>query len=301
MSTNTITSELQRNTIMEAALTAFAAAITPLNAFSTVFQSVPLAGTNKVEVPYYPLVSAASTDFVAATGYTFGDTSTSTKEVTVNKRKFQSMSFTSDELRRQAALDPEKLGQMKGQKLAEDVLADIWGSILAATFGNGYVGASSAFGVEDVIDIRKVCEQAKWPKVGRSLILNGEFDAALMKDTNIRLANSLGDNSAIREGNVGRLVGFDYYNSELVPANGENLVGFAAYQSALLVAFSPIEPAPGVRQNLSAYEVMTAPSGITIEYRAWGDPDLDTDKAVLEVNYGSAAGEAAALKRIATA
>ena len=47
---------------------------------------------------------------------------------------------------------------------------------------------------------------------------------------------------------------------------------------------------------------MTDPeTGISIEYRKWFDADLDTMKSVMEVNYGYAVGEAAALKRIVSA
>ncbi len=99
-----------------------------------------------------------------------------------------------------------------------------------------------------------------------------------------------------------RLSGFDVHPTTGVPANGENLVGFASYPSAVLVGFSPIEPAESVRRMLTAYEVVEDPeTGIYIEYRAWGDPDTDSHKEVIEVNYGYAIGEAAALKRIVSA
>jgi hypothetical protein len=42
-------------------------------------------------------------------------------------------------------------------------------------------------------------------------------------------------------------------------------------------------------------------TGIYIEYRAWGDPDSDSFKEVIECNYGFAMGEAAALKRMVSA
>jgi hypothetical protein len=37
---------------------------------------------------------------------------------------------------------------------------------------------------------------------------------------------------------------------------------------------------------------------LTLEYRRWGDPDIDTAKQVIECNYGFGLGEEAALKRI---
>ena len=54
-----------------------------------------------------------------------------------------------------------------------------------------------------------------------------------------------------------------------------------------------------MRERLTAYEVATDPeTGLTIEYRLWGDPDSDSRKEVFECNYGYVKGDGAALKRI---
>lgn len=42
-------------------------------------------------------------------------------------------------------------------------------------------------------------------------------------------------------------------------------------------------------------------TGLTLEYRAWGDADSDTSKEIIECNYGFGVGESAALKRIVSA
>lgn len=298
---NTIDSELQLNTVLESALTGFKKKIIALKGFSTVFKSVVLEGTNKVLVPYYPLETAASTDFNGT--YTFGNTDTQGKEVTINKRKYQSLKRTSDEYNRQPAFDPEKFGQMKGEKLAEDVFADILSVVTNAKYGAAAViQPALGFDIADIIKLREACNAAEWPKVGRSLILDSAYDAALLGDNNVRFATNLGDNSAIREGEVGRILGFDYFNTELIPDNGENLVGMAIYSSAILVAFSPIEPEPSVMDRLTAYEMVTDPeTGLTLEYRQWGDPETDSGKYVIECNYGYGVGETAAIKRITSA
>jgi hypothetical protein len=85
---NTVDSELNLNTILDSALRAFKSAVIPLTAFATIFRDVVLKGTNKVEVPYFPLVTAASKDF--DTCYVFDDSYAQDKrEVTINKRKYQ--------------------------------------------------------------------------------------------------------------------------------------------------------------------------------------------------------------------
>lgn len=299
---NTIDANLKLNLILDAAMVAFTEMLTPLALFSTAFYDIPLKGTDKVEVPYYPLETAASKDFDGTYKFDVGS-NTQSKEITVDRRKYQSLAWTSSELRRQPKLDPEQLGRMKGQKLAEDVLADIWGLITNANYGAAvFTGAATDFDVDDVIDIEVACNVAKWPNIGRGLILAPAYTGGLKKDMN---ANG-GMATFARDGN-GALINFpgmhsfSFANSNLIPGNAENLVGFASYMSAILIGFSPIEPAPEVMEKLSDYRVVSNDMGLSLEYRAWGDADTDTAKRTLEVNYGRSLGEVAALKRIVSA
>ena len=61
------------------------------------------------------------------------------------------------------------------------------------------------------------------------------------------------------------------------------------------------QPAEGVRAQLVAYEIATDPAtGISFNYRKWGEAQADRDYEVIECAYGYAAGVAAAIKRITT-
>ena len=80
---NVIPAALKRDVILNNAMRQFKRRILPVMAFATAFRSVPLQGTNKILVPYFPLDSSASTDFGGT--YVIGNTSeVQTKEVTVN-------------------------------------------------------------------------------------------------------------------------------------------------------------------------------------------------------------------------
>lgn len=298
----TISSELKLNVVLDSALVALREALLPLNAFSTVFNNVALQGTDKISIPFFPLATDSTSDFSGT--YSFGDTNAiNSREVTINKRKYQSLSFTSAELARQPYFNPEQIGFLKGRKLAEDILVDILSVVTAANYGTAiHTGAASAFDSDDLISIKTALDQAKWPKSSRSVILDSTYEGALLKDTSIKNAAAVGTASAIQQGVLPQIAGFDVRSTNLIPENGENLVGMAALPQALLIAFSPIAPGPGVRSNLTAYETVVDPeTGLTIEYRSWGDPDTDTEKAVMEVNYGFAKGQEEALKRIVSA
>lgn len=291
---NTISSELKINVLLDTALIALKQALLPVRAFSTAFYDVPLKGTDKVSVPYFPLHTIASKDFDGT--YSFEGSTTDSREVTINKRKYQPLAFTSAEIARQPKLNPEQIGMMKGQKLAEDILADILSVVTLANFGAPiFTGATSAFDSDDVIDMKTALDIAKWPKIGRSLIIDSAYEGVLLKDNDIKNAAAVGSPSAVQQGNLPTIAGFDIRGTNLLPDNGEHLVGMAVLPSGIIIGFSPIQP------NMSTieYQVVTDPeTGLTLEYRKWEDPDTDTHKSVIECNYGYAAGEAAAIKRL---
>ena len=300
---NQIDSDLQLDTILDAALEAFKTVILPLRAFSTVFNDVVLNGTDKVNVEYYPLTASPSRDFKGK--YIFDGTETNARDVTINKRKYQSLSLSSRDLARQPRLKPEKLGAKKGLRLAADVLSDILSVVTTSNFGAPiYTGPASSFDVDVVADIKAALTKANWPQFGRGLIVNADYDNALFKDNALLLAYASGDGGEqLRSGIVRPFAGFDdYVGTPFLPANGQNIVGMAVHESAILTAFSPIQPAPNVMKNLADYRKVTdEESGLTLEYRAWGDPGADVDKAVIECNYGYAVGSQEALKLITSA
>lgn len=297
---NTIASELQITNILDAALRALKQTLIPLQAFTTVYRNVPLLGTDKVSVPFHPLETAASADFNGT--YAMADSTTNVREVTVNKRKYQSMGFTSSELARQPQLNLSEIGMKKGFKLAEDVMKDILSSVTLANFGTAvHTGTAANFDISDVIDIRQACDEAYWPQTNRSLFIDASYDANLLKQTNISKSLDFGGSEAIRQGRIPQLVGFNYFPSTLIPTNSQNLKGFAVTDNAILVAFSPVPPA-GSLANVVNYSSVTDPeTGLTVEYRSWADPDTDSTRDVIEVNYGYAKGDAAAIKRIVSA
>jgi hypothetical protein len=298
----TISSELKLNVVLDSALMALRESLLPINAFSTVYNSVPLQGTDKISVPFFPLATDATSDFDGT--YSFNDSNAiNSREITVNKRKYQALSFTSSELARQPYFNPEQFGFLKGRKLAEDILRDILGVVTLANFGAPILtSAASAFDSDDLISMKTTLDQSKWAKSSRTLIIDNAYEGALLKDAGIKNAAAVGTASAIQNGRLPQIAGFDVVGTNLIPGNSQNLVGMVALPEAILVAFSPIKPSPGVLNHLTAYEVAVDPeTGLTIEYRSWADPDTDTEKQVLEVNYGFALGHAAALKRIVSA
>src|SRR6185312_3814737 len=66
---NTMSASLLRQVILSELMRAFRREFSTLSIFSHNYKDVALQGTDKVEVPYYPLDTTASTEFVQANGY----------------------------------------------------------------------------------------------------------------------------------------------------------------------------------------------------------------------------------------
>jgi hypothetical protein len=298
----TVPSALKRDVLLRQGMRAFKNRILPVMAFARKFESVPLEGTNKVTVPYFPLASGASSDWNPATGYVIGQNQAlQTKEVTINKRKFRGVAFTSDEWNRQPYLNQEEFIRLEAEKLADDVFADIWTLVTAANYAGTTLaaGAASAFDLDEVLSLRRLCGEANWPKVPRGLVLDGAYWENLHKDT--RLGNqNYGSAGAAQEGAVsGKVGGFSPYEVPLLPDNGaEKVVGAAIYPSAILVGFAPIRPHPALMKVIDYQVITDSDTGLSLEYRQFVDPKLDSVSEVIECNYGFNIGEAAALKRI---
>jgi len=298
---NNISADLKRNVILTQGMRAFKRNIVNLGIFSTRFNNIPLEGTNKIAVPYYPLDTAAANDFADGTGYEFNESSdTEDKDVTINKRKYKPFNFYSHQLARQPYFDVERLMMMKAEQLGIDVWTDVLSLFTLADYGAAVKAeAADTFDSDDVTDIATACDEAEWPDAGRALVLKSSYHGNLRKDPSLKNADKSGSDSTLREGSTGRVDRFDIFQTPRFPANGENLVGLAVLPPAALVATSPIAPGPAVRQQLLSYDVVVDPDlGISFEYRHWGNPDQDEEREVVECNYGYNKGQTEAAKRI---
>jgi hypothetical protein len=219
----------------------------------------------------------------------------------VDKRKYQPLAYSSSELSRQPALAVGEVLARKSEKLAHDVIQDVLSVVTAENFGaHAFVGAAGDFDLDSIADLKGVADVANWPARGRSMILKSSYDVALLKTPGIQSAADFGSSEPTRDGRITGVYGFRYHVADSIPANAENLVGVICAKPAVLVAFSPIMPAENIKGL--TYELATdIESGLTLEYRRWGNPDMDQSREVIEANYGYAVGEAAALKRMVSA
>ena len=326
---NAMSTQLLRQVIMSEVMRAFRRQFASLSIFSHNFGNVPLEGTDKMEVPYYPLDTVASSEFTYANGYVIApNAQTLSKEVFVggigngvatpgSGRKYKALQFTAYEIRRQPWLDIQKLSVMAGEQLAIDVRGDIIGTqINAANFGNAiFTGAAGGFDHTIVGNtLLTAAINAYWPLRGRNVVLAPQYYTNLAIDPGITPLLAIGTTDVLREGIVGGLYGFEsIIHDPLIPVANSirggdgaaiagtdpNLAGFMAWPSAVLVATAPIMPPPGVLKKLVAYEQITDDqTGLSFTYQFFGDETRNRDNEIIECSYGSGLGELKALFRL---
>lgn len=306
LAANTIDPNLKRTVILNDLMRAYRRRLILLSVFTTKFDNVQAqlgssGGLNTVTVPFYELDTTASQDFNSATGYTFaGDTSVGSRQITINKRKYQTMDFSSETFRRQPYFNADQSLMLKAEQLGVDVWTDVLSLVKASNYSTVAMAIEpSTFDSDDMATLQQKADDADWPELARSFVGGTAHRTSLNQDDSIKHWMNANSTEALREGSPGRLSGFDTFFSPRIPTNGEDLSAFICRPDAALVAAAPIIPAPGVRQQLLSVEVVIDPdTGMSFVYRYGADVWADKDREVIECSYGFAKGNGSALQRI---
>ncbi len=292
---NTIT-DLKDVRISQAALLPWMTELMPLSVFSTNFGPDAADKGDTVKVPVIGAPSAAS-DFTG--DYTLNsDSEASSIPVVLNKHKFKTVHMTAKEAAVTAIPLLEKLVSTAAQQLAIDVLTDIFSAIKKNQFATAAdVASAEDFSYKTVLKIREACNKAKMPKDGRSLVLNTSLNTALLADDIV--SRSFITNLAqpgVVEARINRLAGFNVYETDCVPDNGENLAGFVTHPSAMAVAMRYLQPIANYDEAGAVTDPVT---GLTFGYLRYTDTTSNKVYITLECLYGYQVIRPAALQRIA--
>lgn len=295
---NTIAAGLNNDIIKQGALQGFVDALLPLAAFS--FDVSPMAGERGASVSV-GLISAQTAGDFAGSYKTDPDSTVGSVQVTMNVHKFKTVHLTDTQLANSSVLKLEDLGYQAGHAVGVAFVADILSVVTAANYGVAvHTGLASAFDSDDVVDIRTALNAAKVPMTGRKLVLDGDYIGALLKDDTIKTVANLGSAEAIRDGMFTKLSGMNVYESDVIPANGENLVGFAGNGSGIAVAMRYLEPQGGHTYSV-AEPLVDNETGLVLGVREFYDNDTGTKYLTFEALGGKAVGIADGLKRIVSA
>lgn len=219
--------------------TAFQALIdllTPINAFSTDISSEVKSEGSAVVVPLFGNITTTtftqSTSVMEQTGGTL-----SAITVTLDKRKITPIDLTLQQLAESSNAGRwDKWANQLGKSMAQAVLTDIWSLLTTANFGAAVITTASAnYTRTQLIEARRQLKIAG-VRGNYSFLGNSVIEGALLGDTNIVNALNRGDNTAIKNGDLGMLFGLQTYMSDVLPSNSISLTGFVCGQEAIAFA-----------------------------------------------------------------
>ena len=275
------------------ALQAFVAELAPINAFARDFSGETARKGNAVYVPRVDSITATTFNQL----YNVGGGTINTITVSLDKHRISHMDLTDVQQLNSSAATIDNMARQAGKGLAKLVLQDIWSVILTTNFGAAVVTTAAAnYSKTQVRAFRKALAQSNVDMSMLSLILDTETYDSLLGDTNIVQAFQYGGSEAIRDGRVPRLMGFDVYESNVIPINGISLTGFACHPDAIAVAmrgFQDVVPSGAYE----AFESVTDDeSGITMTYRRHYDPNVGKMYGNFECLFGYSAALTPGLK-----
>jgi hypothetical protein len=282
--------------VAQSALQPFMATLLPIRAFSTNFSPEPADRLDTVRVPIVGAPAPAD-DFAGS--YTSNVDSTITvAPVQLNRHKFKTIHVTARENAETSLNVLETLLQSAVKQLAQDVLTDIFTEIKAANFGAPAIPAlaSTAFNYKSVLGVREACANANMPVDNRSLVLDSAYFTNLLGDDIV--AKSFVTpiaQAGVVEGLIRRLAGFDVYETNVIPGNGEKLVGFAAHPSAVAVAMRYLEP---IAEYDEAGAITDPTTGLTFGYMRYTQTDSNRIFITVECLYGFKVAIPNGLKRL---
>lgn len=292
---NTLTN-LKDIKVSQQALQPFLNGLMPVAGFSTNFGPDPGQKGDTIRVP---LVGAPSESQDFTTDYVQGvDSDIDMIPVTINRHKFQTFHVTAREMSVTNLPVLETLMRSKAQRLAEDVLTDILSLVTEANYGTEvWDGAAEDFDYKAVLAIRQKCSEENLPKSPRQLMLDaGHYTALLADDVVAKSFNLSLSGTGVVEAEIKRIAGFNTYESNVIPANGEDLVGFASHPSAIAIAMRYLQPVSTKYDEAGA--VTDPETGLTFGYLRYSDPMSNKVYITIECLYGFAVGKPTALKRL---
>lgn len=278
-----------------------------LQCFSTSFTNMPRLGDDRMVISKITTPADAVKDYNQANGLETGSREETAIKISLNKHKTIGLEYSSLNIQAQPYANVAAHIKVNLNLLQNAVASDILSAIVSSNYSLVVDSAgvdAEDYDSKDVTKARKVCKKAHWPSQGRYLVLNADYEEALLNDVNL----STWAGSA--QSGVGMtqfatfptlLRGFiPVFNAD-IPTNNQKLVGFVCMKDALGIVGAPIQIDPEVAK-VATYEVIQDPvSGMTIGMQHWADAQYRNVKHVYEILYGFGPINTASLMRIISA
>ena len=269
-------------------LNAFTATLAPVSAFSKDFSGDARGKGDAITIPFISSLTATTYNASTANYQTAGGTVTH-NTVNLDQHNVISVDVTDLQAANSSAARLDQMAYQAGRALGVKVLENIFKVITTANFGAASVTTAEAnYTLAQLIALRKVLAQNNIPMDQLSYVFNPIIGASLLGSTNVLQAYAIGDNSPVRNGTLGKLVGFDTYETNILPTASTSLVAFACHPDAIAVAMRYL--APQAAGEYLAAEQITNEAGLTIGMRRSFSQATGTHHIAFECLYGVATG-----------
>lgn len=228
-----------------------------------------------------------ASNYVAGTGYTTSDATTTDVPVTVSAHKGVELSFNANEL---SSTDRDLFGeQVEGAHyaLGKELVDAIYAIITVANFPNETVSTLNDFARPKMQAMRKALNGRKVPKkMPRFALLDPDYADKLGNDSSIVSLATFQRPEIITEGALPRVSGFQPYETETLP-DAQNLVGFAGTAESLVI--STRTPADYAMDG--SIEIVSNPdTGITVHLVRFVDHKKAASYWRIALMFGAAKG-----------
>lgn len=231
---------------------------------------------NVVNVKRPLALTANSRNYGATSAITVTEiTEPAVQPVTISKQVYSAVSLTDEDLNmeledfgRQVLLPQTTAVAYAVEKAIADEIAALAGSGL--TWGSDYIAAFA--------NARKALRDLGVPAQNLVAAVGTDVAASLLKSDILRKADASGSTDALREATIGRLMGFDIIESNLLPTGA----GYFYHRDAFTLAVR----APRVPEGVTFGQSVAA-NGFAIRYIRDYDPTVLADRSILSTFIGT--------------
>lgn len=222
------------------AQTAFQQLTAMLTPFSIFARDISPTAAQKGDTVIVPLFGNATTTTFSqsTTVYEQSGGVVSAITVTLDKRDITPVDLTAQQLAESSAAGRfDAFAEQMARAHAERMLSHLFAAITTGSFGTAAVSTAIANYDRDVLPLIRKAHVNAGVRGPKALVINPDVEANFLSDSNLTLALNKGDVSAMRDGELGRLYGYDIYSAPELGANAISLVGFATGRNAMAIAF----------------------------------------------------------------
>lgn len=283
----TIDSKLNDDIIVTRGLDAFKAALAALGNFSTNYSKEAVSKGASLQVPLIGGIEASEkeNDYETETG-TMGAAT-----VTMDGYAKATVGLTDRQFMESSSASLSIFAGQMGNAVAAKVIGGVFAKITKTNYP-ATLAATAGMSVMDLLTLaRAKFGELKVPLNHRAYFPSPPAYMALAKDNSVQVASALvyGGTEYVRDGLIPRLLGFDLFESSVLPSSAAAPNGFVVHPSAMAVATRAVIPSD-TKGYLDSRTVTDPDTGITMSYRRHYASGAGKHFMTFECYYGAATG-----------